>query len=67
MKPSTPSAHSFTMQRCSNPDCHSAHVIARDRQDNPICDIAIGQRAIPAFIEALQDFLYVEAVERGDE
>jgi hypothetical protein len=59
-------AHSFTLRQCGNPHC-GAHLVALTAAGNPLCDIAIPSCAAPSFIQALQDLLYVRAVEREDE
>lgn len=56
-------AHAFTLIRCDN---GGLHLIALDKNENPICDIALPRAGLPSFIKTLQDFLYVEAVERDD-
>jgi len=59
-----PRADSFELRRCTNPDC-GPHIIALDRHGNEICDIAIPYRDAPSFVQALQDVLYIQAVERN--
>ena len=61
---STPRAHGFTLVRCGDPECSGVHIVAFDRREKPICDIAVTPEAAPSFIRALQDLLYVQAVER---
>ena len=58
-----PRADSFELRRCTNPTC-GAHIIALDRHGNEICDIAIPFAGAASFVLALQDVLYIEAVER---
>jgi hypothetical protein len=57
-------AHSFVLRMCSDPICCTPHIIALDEDDNEICYIAIPVEGAPAFIQALQNMLYMGAVER---
>jgi hypothetical protein len=60
----TPRAHSFELRRCNDPDC-GPHIIALDRRGVPICDIAMPRKHALSFVQALQDVLYIDAVERS--
>lgn len=58
-------AHSFELRRCDSPKC-GAHIIALNAGGNPLCDIAIPANGAASFVRALQDLLYLQAVERED-
>ena len=58
-------AYSFELKLCDNPKC-GAHIIGLTKGGHPFCDIAIPHNAAPSFVQALQDLLYLQAVERDD-
>ena len=59
-------AHGFYLSMCEKPGC-GPHVVAFDRNEAPICDIAIPLNGVASFIRALQDLTYIKAVELDDE
>jgi hypothetical protein len=58
-------AHSFELRRCSNPNC-GPHIIAFNKDNMEVCDIVIPPSGAASFVQALQDLLYLQAVERDD-
>jgi hypothetical protein len=45
-----PQAASFRVTECGDPTC-GPHLIALDKDDQPIVEIVIGKRALPSLIE----------------
>ncbi len=66
MKVGGQKAHGFYMSSCGRPGC-GPHLIGFDKNEVPICDIAIPLAGLPSLVKALQDFAYVKAVEKDDE
>ena len=65
-KPGGQKAHGFYLTACEKPNC-GPHIVAFDRNEVPICDIAIPMKGVPSLVKALQDYAYAKMVERDDE
>jgi len=65
-KPGGQKARGFYLAMCDKPNC-GPHIIAFDRNEVPICDVAIPLDGVRSLIQALQRMSYIKAVEQDDE
>jgi len=62
-RPQAPLAHGYQLMFCDAPNC-GLHVIAVDKDNNPICEVVMSAEGTKTLVEICQGELYDKATRR---